>query len=728
MPTKSSTIIPQDIAQLPAPGWNIPSSFLFSPDNNQITYLYSPGRNLINHLYGFSIETGETRELVAPGYSGATEDNLSPEEKLRRERQRQMALGVSQYFWANKTPKLILPLQGGIFILDEPDQPIRQLVDGSQSPALDPQISPDDQWVAYVQKEELHVMPISGGEPRQLTFGAGESGKTHGLAEYIAQEEMARSHGFWWSPDSGSIAYTEVDETHIPEFTIVHQGQSKIEDVTRDAIRYPFAGQPNAIVRLGVVNCQDGSTTWLDLGEETDQYIARVNWAPDGQLVVQVENREQTSLELILFNLKKGSRSTLLVEKSDTWINLHDLFLPLNGFGKSGEPGFIWASEQTGYRHLYLYDGIGKLIRPLTSGEWMVDSVAAVDQESQMVYFVSTCESPLEAHLYAVSYIGEEPRQITNQSGMHTVIIDREKTKYIDICHSTQNPPRITLRSLMDNSELAVLFNEVDPRIDQFHLAPPALVKFTNRTGTTLYGALYLPPKEYGEDPHPLVILVYGGPHAQMVSNGWNMTSNLRAQYLRSLGFAVFIMDNRGSARRGLEFEGAIRHNLGHLEVEDQEDGIYWLLKQNYTRPGQVGICGWSYGGYMAARCLASSSGLFTAAVAGAPVTDWDGYDTHYTERYMGTPLTNPAGYQAGSLLNSTDGINGKLLIIHGLIDENVHFRHTARFIQALIAGGKSYELLLLPNARHSVRSPSDRAYLEDKISQFFLTHLRNGK
>lgn len=722
-PSKSP-ITPRDVSQLPAPGWNIPSSLSFTPDDHLITYLFAPESNLVNRMFAFLPENGEVHELADPGMKGASEDHLSPEEKLRRERQRMMALGISQYQWANRKSFLLLPLLGSIFILDHPDQPLRQLVDGSQFPVLDPQISPDDHWVAYVQENELHVISISGGQPAQLTKGANLEGRTHGLAEYIAQEEMGRSHGFWWSPDSEWIAFEEVDDAHIPEYTIIHQAQAPVDAITRDVIRYPFAGKQNAHVRLGVVRRTGGDPLWLDLGEDPEQYIARVHWTPDGQLAVQVENREQTRLDLVIMNIHTGKKTILLTETSQTWINLHDMFIPLRGFGKSGEPGFIWASEKTGYRHLYLFDGIGRLIRPLTGGEWIVDSIAAVDQDQRKIYFTGTRNSPLESHLYMVDYDGCEARQITTQPGMHSVVIDHSHKRYIDTWHSIQDPPQITLRSLENNQELATLFSAQDPRIQEYALTPPRLVDFKNRSGVQLFGALYLPSNSRDEGPHPVVVLVYGGPHAQMVTNSWNMTSAMRAQYLRSLGFVVFIVDNRGSARRGLEFESAIRHDLGHLEVEDQEDGLLWLFNQGYGIPGHVGVCGWSYGGYMACRCLESKKGMFKAAIAGAPVTEWEGYDTHYTERYMGTPESNPSGYISSSVLNDVENITGKLLIIHGLIDENVHFRHSTRLIQAFISSGKPYQFLILPNARHSVRSQSDREYMEEKIGEFFLENL----
>jgi dipeptidyl-peptidase 4 len=249
-------------------------------------------------------------------------------------------------------------------------------------------------------------------------------------------------------------------------------------------------------------------------------------------------------------------------------------------------------------------------------------------------------------------------------------------------------------------------------------------VTLQSRDGETLHGAIYRPPARFGGGPFPTIVNVYGGPHVQQVQNGWQMTVNMRAQYLSRLGFLVFMLDNRGSARRGLAFEGRIKHDMGNLEVRDQVDGVFWLVAQGLADPDRVGIYGWSYGGFMSAMSLARAPETFKVAVAGAPVTHYDGYDTHYTERYMGTPLSNPQGYAEGSVMHHVGKITGKLLIVHGLIDENVHFRHTARLVNALIRARKPYDLLLFPDERHMPRKLEDRVFMEEQIRDYFVQNL----
>ncbi|MEP7188318.1 MAG: prolyl oligopeptidase family serine peptidase, partial [Roseiflexaceae bacterium] len=429
---------------------------------------------------------------------------------------------------------------------------------------------------------------------------------------------------------------------------------------------------------------------------------------------------------LLRFDPRTGARSTLLQETSAVWINLHQIFRTLRSGDYAG--GFIWASERDGFQHLYLYDQDGKLIRQLTRGEWLVESLAGVDEARGLVYFTATHESPLETHLYVVALADAgdagQPRKITAAPGKHAVALDHACARFVDTHDSLDQPPTITLRALDSGALLATIFDEHDPRVDALALVSPELVSLPSRDGVTLYGAIFRPPTRFGPGPYPVIVQVYGGPHAQTVTNSWSLTIAMRAQYLRSQGFLVFLLDNRGSARRGLAFEGALKHTMGHIEVDDQVDGVRWLVAQGLADAARVGVYGWSYGGYMAAISLARAPETFKVAVAGAPVTHWDGYDTHYTERYMGMPQENPQGYTESSVIDHVGTITGKLMLIHGLIDENVHFRHTARLINALIKARKPYDLFLFPDERHMPRALADRVYMEERIRDYFVEHL----
>ena len=719
MPQDHPPRIPvEEIAKFPPPGMSTPVSFSFSPDDSLLIYLYGEDGSPVRKLYGLDTRTGESKVIQAAAEPES--DDLSIEEQLLRQRQRQLGQGIVRYSWADSGDVILIPAQSGIYVKDGPEAPARRVVSAESGPTMDPQLSPDGTQVAYVTDAEVYVAPVSGEpvEPRQLTHGARGTGKTNGLAEYISQEEMHRLHGFWWSRDGSQIAFEEVDETHIPVYRIVHQGKDDTGASAQEDHRYPFAGEPNARVRLGVVPATGGEPVWMDLGDDDDIYLARVDWMPDGSLCAQLQNREQTRLDLIRFNTSTGQGVTLLTETSDVWINLHNMFRSL----KDGN--FIWASERSGFRHLYLYDGDGNLVRQLTEGDWAIDALSGVDQDAGLVYFTGTKDGPTECHLYSVPLEGGLITRLTQDAGTHIVTLDHASNRFVDTFSSTNTPPTVTLRSLQDGSALHTIHSTDDPRVDELALSPPELVSIESRDGETLHGALYRPAPEFGDGPHPTVIYTYGGPHAQVVNNHWSMTCAMRSQYLRSLGYLVFCLDNRGSARRGLEFEGVIKHNMGDIEVRDQVDGVRWLIDNGLADPDRVGVYGWSYGGFMTLMCLARTSGVFKMGVAGAPVTHWDGYDTHYTERYMSTPQSNPDGYATGSVMTHVDSIEGDLLIVHGLIDENVHFRHTARLINALIKARKPYELMMFPDERHMPRSQADRIYMEERITDFFQRNL----
>ncbi len=710
----------EEIAVTPAPGLKVPHSFSFSQDDRQVTYLLAAGENAVQQLYALDTAAGQSSVLVAPPGGGVQEEQLSPEEELRRQRERSLATGLTHYSRAEHAERLLIPVRGNIYVKDGPEGELRLLVDNAgKPPALTPKLSPDGAWAAYVQDAEIYVVAATGGTPRQITQGARGTGKTHGLAEYIAQEELARSEGFWWSPDSRHIAFTEVDETHIPLYRIQHQGKDTTGPEAEEAHHYPFAGAANALVRLAVVPREGGEPVWMDLDFGEEVYLARVFWWQDGSLGAITLNREQNRLYLSRFDTQTGARSPVLQEESAAWINLGR-----RGFKRLERGGFLWLSERDGFRHIYHYNADGALIRQITDGEWVVDGIEAVDEAHERIYFTGNREHPTECQLYSISFAGDDLRRITPEPGFHDVTIDHACRSFIDVHSALDHPPRVALRSLADGSIAHALETPPDPRVAAFGLEPPEIVSLRNRAGTTLYGALYRPPASFGPGPYPTIIHVYGGPGPQQVTNQWKLTAALDLQYLRSQGFLVFRLDNRGSARRGLAFESAIKHHMGTVEVDDQVDGVRWLVEQGLADPARVGVMGWSYGGYMTLMCLAKAPDVFKVGVAGAPVTAWDGYDTCYTERYMGTPQSNPAGYADSSVMAHVEKIRGKLLLVHGMLDENVHFRHTARLMNALIRARKSYDVLLFPDERHMPRHRPDRVYLNERTLGYFQQHL----
>ncbi|PIN02305.1 Dipeptidyl aminopeptidase/acylaminoacyl-peptidase [Handroanthus impetiginosus] len=630
-------------------------------------------------------------------------------------------------------------LPAGIYVRDTASQPELKLPSASCSPIIDPHVSPDGTMLAYVRDNELHAFNLLCNMSKQLTNGANRNSVTHGLAEYIAQEEMDRKNGYWWSLDSKYIAFTEVDSSEIPLFRIMHQGKGSVGSDAQEDHAYPFAGSSNVKVRLGVISSTGGSVTWMDLlcgrGDqaENEEYLVRVNWMRGNILTAQVLNRTHCKLKILRFDIKTGQRKVILEEEDETWINLHDCFTPLDKVPNKSSGGFIWASEKTGFRHLYLHDLDGVCLGPITRGDWMVEQVTGVNEASGIVYFTGTLDGPLESHLYCTKLFPDAgdslqvPVRLTHGKGKHVVVLDHQLQRFVDIHDSLDSPPKVTLNSLLDGSLITSFFEQpvYIPKFKKLQLEFPEIFEVEARDGTTLYGALYKPDAaRFGPPPYKTMIQVYGGPGVQLVYNSWINTVDMRAQYLRSKGILVWKMDNRGSARRGLDFEGAVKHNCGHIDAEDQLTGAEWLIRQGLAKPDHIGLYGWSYGGYLSAMTLARFPEVFKCAISGAPVTSWDGYDTFYTEKYMGLPSENELSYLQSSVMHHVDNMKGKLLLVHGMIDENVHFRHTARLVNALIAAGKPYELLIFPDERHMPRRLRDRTYMEERIWEFIQRNL----
>ena len=723
----------EEIARRPLPGMGYPVQWAFSPDGRVLTYLHDPSGGLDRRLYALRLPP--EGEVAGPGHEvdlqtqAVAGRELSLDEQLRRERARELGVGVTSCTWAAAADALAVPLPGGVRVVrglqagDAPPQ-VEVVVrdDAAAGPpggeVVAPRLSPDGSRLAFVREGDLHVLDLGTAQLRRLTHTA-EEGLSNGLAEYVAQEEMDRADGLWWSEDSTLLAFAEVDERHVPEYRIVHQGSDEVGPAAEERHRYPFAGRANARVRLGVVPASGGEIRWMDLGDG-DQYLARVHWLRGGGLVAEVESRAQDRLDVVALDPLTGTSSLLHREEGEPYVNLHDDFREL------GDGQWLWSSERTGFRHLELRGAGGELVRVLTEGEWQVDRLEGVDEQRKVAFVTGTADGATERHLYEVPLAGGRLRRLSEGRGTHEVTVSPDGRWFVDRHASLGSPPTVKVRSTADGSVIAVLHDEVDGRIARLGLEPPEPVQVVADDGTVLHGLWYA-PSLHGQDgtgPPPLVVQVYGGPHVQLAVDDWRPTVELRAQALRRHGIGVIVVDNRGSARRGLRFEAAIARRMGTLEVADQLAAVRWAVSSGLADPARVACYGWSYGGYMTLRLLELAPATFRAGVAGAPVTDWDGYDTHYTERYMGTPSSNPDGYEESSALTHAGSIEGALMLVHGLIDENVHFRHTARLIDRLVRARVRYELLCFPSERHLPRREEDRAFMEEQVVSWLVAQL----
>jgi dipeptidyl-peptidase-4 len=692
----------QDIGRLPLPGLDAPGSIAFTPDGSALTYLQSPDGSLVRSLWRHDLVTGERAILAGPMPAVTSEADLSPEEQLRRERARVSELGVTDFAWAARSeePTLLVPLAGRAYVAvgDDSRSGVREVPGVEQASAV--LGSPDGRWIAFVRDGDLWVTGTDGAGTRRLTVDA-EPGLFNGLAEYVAAEELGRYGGLWWSADSGSMACAMVDERHLPLFVIPHLAAGRPE---AEEHRYPFAGGPNARVRLRVLPLDGaGGPREVALGMAMDDYLARVVALPGGGWLVAVLPRAQTSLRWLRVT-SGGEAEELWIEQAEPWINLDDDTRAL-------EDGRILRStERSGFRHLELRGPDGGLQRTLTAGPWMVTGVVHVDERRGEVLFHGTPDGATERHLYSVPLDApapvEAPARLTVEPGWHEVVASRDGRRWADTWSDLEHAPRVVVHD-RDGQEPEVVVHRPSASAASLGAAPPELSEVTAADGvTTLHAALYRPEPAGVGQPPPVVVWVYGGPHAHYVKRAWELTVHGLRRYLAQSGTAVLVVDNRGSAARGLAFEAPLNRRLGQVEIADQAAALRQLAAAGEVDATRVAIVGGSYGGYLVLRAMAQEPDLFGVGVAIAPVTDWDGYDTAYTERYLGLPGEEPAAYRETSVLGQAEQLRGELLLIHGGIDENVHLRHSVRLLAALQAAERDVELVVLPTDRHRPRSP----------------------
>ena len=682
----------------------------FSPDGELVSYLRARAdAPTVSDLWAYDIARGEHRLLVDSRALVPSEGKLSAEEEARRERQRTAALrGIVEYEWSPDSRSLLVPLAGDLYLYDltrPPANAVRRLT-ATEAYETDAKFSPRGRYASFVREQDLYAIELASGTERRLTTGGGGA-ISHGVAEFIAQEEMGRNTGYWWSPDENYLAVARVDESPVAELERFEIGADGIEVMRQ---RYPATGAANAAVGLAILALETGTLASLDLGSE-DQYLARVDWYPESdRLLVQRQSRDQKRLDLIAYPATGGEGRVLFSERSPTWIELHDdlYFLPRRR-------EILWASQRSGHNHLYRYGYDGALKGAVTGGKWDViaeDSgraVGGVDERRGKVYFMGTLKTPLERQLYVTDLDageGREPVALTSGNGWSTVTMSSDARQFVRVYSDPAQPPQVSLHDAAGRRLAWLVENRIDgdhpyaPYLDRHVL--PEFGTLPAADGTKLNYQLFKPADYRAGQRYPAVLLVYGGPTVQTVKRRWSAGGNRQtAQLLAQRGYVVFALDNRGSGGRGQKFTEALHLRLGGVEVEDQLSGVAWLKSQPFVDPARVGVFGWSYGGYMTLMLLGQSPGTFKAGVAGAPVTDYRLYDTHYTERYLGTPAANPEGYRLSNVLTFAGAIRDRLMIIHGMADDNVLFTNTTLLIPALVASGQPFELVPYPGSKH---------------------------
>ena len=687
-----------------------------SPDGRFVAYLKGKDSNKDQlDLWGYDIAHHQHRLLVDSAVLEPQQRALSADEESRRERQRTAALsGIVEYEFSPDSHHLLVPLGGDLYVYDlqaTPDKAVRRITSGGRY-ETDAHFSSHGSYVSFIRDQNLVIYDLATSTERAITKDGGGD-ISYGTAEFIAQEEMDRSTGYWWSPDEKSIAYTKVDESPV---TAVDRFEIYADSVKVIKQRYPAAGARNAVVSLYVqkLAADEGSApVQIDLGKNADIYLARVNWFPGSDsLAVQRQSRDQKTLDLLKADPTNGTTRSILSEHSDTWVDLHEELTFLKHTAR-----FIWASSRSGFKHLYLYDLDGTLIRPLTSGEWQVTADAessraidGLDEKTGLLYFTANAESPLERHLYSVSLneINPKPHRITTGAGWHSITQSKDSKFFLDMYSTPEQPPSLTLRSADGKALAALVPNELKPGHPYFpylseHI-PSEFGTLKASDGQTLYYQLLKPKNLILGKRYPVVVDVYGGPGVQRVQRSWGSGPlGFFRQYLVQQGYIVFTLDNRGSAGRSVQFKTAIYHHMASVEVQDQVVGANYLKTLPFVDPQRIGVFGWSYGGYMTLMCMMQAPEVFAVGVAGAPVTDWHLYDTHYTEQFMGTPQENPGGYAGSSVMTYAEKLQGPLLIMHGMADDNVLFAHSTTLFKKLQDLNKPFDIMTYPGSKHGL-------------------------
>lgn len=680
-----------------------PAQAVWSPRGGRLAVIR--GDRLLLH----EVASGEEIEIVSLAELNKMAAPVPQPEQMTWENRRVREQRVQ---WSSEGARLLILAGGDLFLWDEASGKTEQL---TSTPAAerDPKLSPDGSRVSFRRDRELYVLEIASKKVTRLTHDASET-RWNAMLDWVYPEELDLGTAHWWSPDSTRIAYLQFDVSREPLYP--HGDFLKLSAVGEPQ-RYPKAGQPNADVRVGVVAASGGQTKWMDFGETRDHLIARVHWSADSRSVIAHRlNRVQNHLWILAADAATGRARPLIEETDPAWINITDDFHLLP------DGRILRTSEQSGFRHIYLHAADGRLLRQLTSGDWEVSSLACVDVAGGRIFYTGTQASPLERHLYVTTFDGAAPTRLTEAAGTHSIQMSPACDYYLDTFSSLESPPRTTLHDAA-GKQLRV-WREADTKIlDEYDILKTEIHRFRGQDGTEFYGRLIRPANFDPSKKYPVIVTIYGGPHAQSVRNAWPGGLNWE-QVMAHKGFVIWQMDNRGSSGRGHRFETPLYRRLGKQELADQLEGIRYLASLGFVDTQRIGVQGWSYGGYMTLYCLLHAPDVFRAGAAGAAVTDWRNYDTIYTERYLGLPEENEEGYRESSPVHFAANLKGRLLLIHNIEDDNVLFANALQMMNALQLAGKSFQTLLYPQKSHGLTGRASQHRWQEQ-TRFFEEALR---
>lgn len=687
-----------------------------SPDGSLVSFLKagedSDGKL---DLWAFDLSDGTEKRLVGTKDLLSEPEVLSEEERNRRERARVYGSGIISYDWVDDN-RIMFPLGGDVHLYDLEAGAARQVTatDGFET---DPKVSPLGGHVAYVRDNELYSTSLESGDEIKLTKDSSDVVR-NATASFVVQEELDRNTGYWWSPDDSHIAYTQIDESPVAIETRIDFGKDGISQIAQ---RYPFAGTDNATVKLGVIPRAGGKTIWADIGSNPDIYLTRVFWSPDGsKLFAGILSRDHKTHSFYQINPKTGASNIAFSETSPTWINVgSDQHMLGNG-------NFLWTSETSGRRQVYEINS-GESPRQITPDSVLVKRVNCVDEAGGRLYFSGWDTTPIEQHIFAIDMDGQNLTRLSTQAGWNSASFAENCASYIGFFQDENTPSQS--RAFSNSGEPLTWLSE--NKLDDTHPYGPYMANHIKPEygqikaddGTLLDYVLYKPVDLKPGEKRPSITYVYGGPGVQIVSKTWGR--GLFPRMLAHHGYVVFTLDNRGATNRGKDFEDHLYRAMGQIEVQDQSTGAEWLKTQDFIDPDRMGVYGWSYGGYMTLHMLAQTD-HYKSGVSGAPVTDWALYDTAYTERYLGNPKPDGTNYTSGSYEQSSvftylDGLTEDLLLIHGMADDNVVFRHSVMLMDEMQnKGAQNMRVMTYPGEKHGFRRGTNAKHRDQMIVNFF--------
>ncbi|NBC83580.1 MAG: alpha/beta fold hydrolase [Bacteroidetes bacterium] len=580
--------------------------------------------------------------------------------------------------------------------------------------------SGDGQKIAYVKQNNLYYYDLKSDKHIEVTNDGAQNVIINGAADWVYEEEFALKTGFKWSPNSDQIAFYKFNEQGVNEYTLTYYGKLYPDLYT---YKYPKAGEQNAIVNIMIYDLKTGDTRSIDIGKETDQYIPRIKWTPDGENLCIIRlNRLQNQVDVLLANPNTGSTKQLYSERNDQYIKeINDEYITF----LENKNEFIIQSEDDGFLHLYRYNMDGQYINQITKGEWDLFDFYGIHEEKNQIFYRSNEESTVERHIYSINLDGSDKKLLTNGNGVHHATFSSNFRYFVHELSSTHEPLRVSLKNatgeeirlLEDNKELKNL-------LDRLNYQPKEFLQVPTENDLQLNGYMIKPPDFDSTKQYPVLMYVYGGPESQVATNRYSWSKDTWFNLLSEHGYIVACFDNRGTDGRGEAFRKSTYLQLGKLETIDQINAARYMGNLSYVDADRIGIYGSSYGGYLSSLCVLKGADIFSMAIAVAPVTNWRFYDTIYTERFMRTPQENGDGYDNNSPINFTHLLEDPYLLIHGMGDDNVHLQNSTELTEQLVRNGKQFDQFFYPNRSHSISGNNALLHLYHKMTDFILQNL----